>query len=121
MYRLVGDEMAITDLDLVPEHYGWPGGALLPWDGSWGSWGHFGPGHNLGQTVTITGRFGITPIPDDVINVYRLMVSRAYKEREARYGDLVQLQDGSTINYFKQFAPEVQQTIALISRSPRLA
>jgi hypothetical protein len=121
-YRLVGDDLAMTDLTIAPPPPAWPGGALLPWD-AWGGWGAaWGIGlHNLGQVVTVTGRFGITPVPADVKDAFLMMVARAYKEKDARYGDMVELPDGGSVNYFRQFPPRVAQTIALISRSPRLS
>jgi hypothetical protein len=114
-YRLVGDDLAMTDLDLAP--------SLFPCEPRWDPWAFQGwqPTPNLGQQVVITGRFGITPVPDDVMDVYMLMVARAYREKDARYSDQVQLPDGGVANYFRQFPPRVAQTIALISRSPRLA
>lgn len=86
-YQLIGGggSGAATDLTLTP---------LGPVTQGWLP--------TLGQTLAITGRFGIWPVPPDIKDAVLLMVSRAYRERDAAYGDVIQMQDGGVVNYFRQ-------------------
>lgn len=65
----------------------------------------------LGPKMVITGRFGWYPPPEDLKDAVLVMAARRYKERDAAYGDAVQLADGGIISYFKQFPPSVQATL----------
>jgi hypothetical protein len=61
--------------------------------------------------ITVTGRFGLWPAPDDIKDAVLVMSARRWKERDAGYGDTVQFAEGVTVAYFRQFPATVQATI----------
>lgn len=61
--------------------------------------------------ITLTGRFGWWPAPDDLKDAVLVMAARRWKERDAAYGDTLQLAEGITVSYFRQFPATVQATI----------
>lgn len=63
------------------------------------------------QTLTVTGRFGIVPAPDDLVDAALSMCARRYKERDASWGDSVQLPDGGLISYYRSLPPWVRLVI----------
>lgn len=63
------------------------------------------------QTLTITGRFGIVPAPEDLVDAVLAMCARRYKERDASWGDSVQLADGGLISYYRALPPAVRLVI----------
>jgi len=71
-------------------------------------------------SIQLTGRFGWWPAPADLKDAVLIMASRRFYERAARYGDSVMLQDGATVNYFRQFSPSVQATLDSYRRRVRL-
>lgn len=62
-------------------------------------------------SVEVTGRFGITPLPADIFDAMIVMTARRYKERDARFGDTVQLPDGGILSYFNQLPASVKATM----------
>ena len=69
------------------------------------------PGALPAQTLTVTGRFGIVPAPEDLADVILAMCARRYKERDASWGDSVQLPDGGLISYYRSLPPWVRLVI----------
>lgn len=59
-------------------------------------------------TLSITGRWGWYPVPDDVKVAVMSLTMRLWKERKASWGDTVVLPDGSIISYFRQLPASVQ-------------
>lgn len=74
--------------------------------------------HGHGQPVTLTGRFGIWPIPAAANGAVIEMAARAYKSQDARYGDVVALPDGGSVSYFKTLPARAQATIDNYSLAP---
>lgn len=66
---------------------------------------------NAPSTMFVTGKFGITPAPGDLVDAVYMIVARRYKERDARYGDQVMLPEGQVVNYFRQFNAFVRATV----------
>lgn len=66
--------------------------------------------------IQITGRFGMWPAPADLKDAVLVMSARRWRERDASYGDSVQLAEGVTVSYFKQFPATVQATIQSYTR-----
>jgi hypothetical protein len=62
-------------------------------------------------SIAVTGRFGWWPAPDDIRDAVLVMAARRWKERDAGYGDSVQLAEGITVAYYRQFPATVQATI----------
>ena len=58
--------------------------------------------------LSITGRWGWNPVPDDVKTAVMALTMRMYKERKAQWGDTILLPDGSVIQYFRQLPASVQ-------------
>ena len=105
-YRLVGDRAGgvpvYHDLILQPLAGITPGWARAGWQTGWA----------VGRTLTITGRFGIWPVPPEIKGACLLMCARAYKEKDARYSDLVELPDGSAVHYYRsQLPPRVSMVL----------
>jgi len=67
-----------------------------------------GPGQ-----LTITGRWGWNPVPDDVKYAVMALTVRLYKERNANWADSVALPDGSVLQYFRSLPATVQAAIGL--------
>ena len=63
--------------------------------------------------LTITGRWGWNPVPDDVKYAIKALGSRLYKERNASWADAVALPDGSVLQYFRSLPATVQASISL--------
>ena len=63
------------------------------------------------RTLTVTGRFGIYPVPADIADAVLLMSARRFYEKSAVYGDIVQMEDGAVVNFFKQFPASVRAII----------
>jgi len=61
--------------------------------------------------LTLTGRFGFLAPPADLVDAVLLMCARRYRERDAAYGDSVQLGDGGVVSYFKQLPPHAQMVL----------
>lgn len=61
--------------------------------------------------VVITGRFGLAPAPADLKDAVLMMAARRWRERDAAYGDSVQMPEGGIVSYFRQFPPSVQSTL----------
>lgn len=59
-------------------------------------------------TLSITGRWGWNPVPEDVKVAVMSLTMRLWKERKASWGDTVVLPDGSIISYFKSLPASVQ-------------
>lgn len=62
-------------------------------------------------SITVTGRFGWCPAPDDLKDAVLVMAARRWKEKDASYGDTVQFGENITVSYFRQFPATVQATI----------
>lgn len=56
----------------------------------------------LAQNLVVTGRFGVVPAPADIVDAVLAIAARRYRERDAAYGDAVQLGDGGVVSYFRQ-------------------
>lgn len=61
--------------------------------------------------LTVIGKFGWWPPPADLKDAVLLMAARRSKERDAQYADTVQLAEGITVAFFRQFPATVQATI----------
>jgi hypothetical protein len=62
-------------------------------------------------SLTVTGWFGIWPPPDDLVDALLSWCARRYKERDAAWGDQVQMPDGGVITYYRQLPPNVQLAV----------
>jgi hypothetical protein len=63
--------------------------------------------------VTVTGRFGITPLPGDLRKGILHLAARAYHEMNAQYADQVAVADGMGVqSYFRQLPPPVKLAFA---------
>lgn len=63
--------------------------------------------------LSITGRWGWNPVPDDVKVAVMALTMRMWKERKASWGDTVVLPDGSIIQYFRSLPSSVQAGLGL--------
>lgn len=61
--------------------------------------------------VQVTGKFGIVPAPDDIVDAVLTITARRFREKDAGYSDVVQLQDGAVANYFKQLPASVKAIV----------
>jgi len=94
-YELLSNDGVFTDLVLYPDQ---PNRFPLAHYSGW-------------NTITVTGRFGIWPVPADIKGALLLMCARAYKEQEARFGDVVNLGDGGSVAYYKTLPPRAKMTL----------
>lgn len=62
----------------------------------------------LAQNLVVTGRFGVVPAPADIVDAVLSIAARRYRERDAAYGDAVQLGDGGVVSYFRQMPLSVR-------------
>jgi hypothetical protein len=68
-------------------------------------------GHTSHQDLAITGFWGWNPAPADIKDAVLTLASRKYRERDAGYGDTVQLPEGGVIAYFSQLPSSVAMTL----------
>jgi hypothetical protein len=64
-----------------------------------------------GLTLSIVGRFGIWPVPDDIVDACLTIAARRYQARTASWGDAVQTPDGGVVNYFRTLPAEIQSIL----------
>jgi len=90
------------------------------------TWGGFGPPFSERSpsyeerrerhTVEVTGRFGITPIPADLLEAIYTLAARMFYEREAQYADQVQIVEGGgaagVVQYYRQLPPRTRLAFA---------
>jgi len=60
------------------------------------------------QKVTVTGQFGFQAVPEDLADAIYTHTARNYRERDASYGDQVNLGDGGSIAFFRSMPPRVR-------------
>jgi len=58
--------------------------------------------------ITITGHWGFNPTPPDVIHAVLSSAARAYRMRDASYGDSVVVEGGGNLNYVRQLSEEAK-------------
>lgn len=63
----------------------------------------------VAQAITVTGRFGITPTPADIVDAITEAVAYRYEKSKARFGDAVQMNNGSVVSYFGALPQSVRQ------------
>lgn len=74
---------------------------LLPWE-------------SRPRKVLITGRFGFTELPPELVDAIYVQAARNFKERDAGYADTVEIgPDGGAVSYFRQLLPRVRATYDL--------
>lgn len=98
VYELTSDHGYITHVVIDPD-------ASLPtgWASEW-------PIGNRSRLVaSVTGTFGMDPIPDDLADAIYTHAARNWKEKEAMYADQVALDEGgAVVNYFRSMPPRVK-------------
>jgi len=66
--------------------------------------------YGFGQ-MTITGRWGWNPVPDDIRHAVMALTMRLYRERDASWGDTVTFADGTVTSYFRSLPASIQAVV----------
>lgn len=70
-------------------------------------------GYALPQTIVVTGRFGIDPLPANLVDAIYLLAARYWYEREASYADQVAVAEGAGVQtYYRQLPPRTKLVFA---------
>ncbi len=71
-----------------------------PYLWSWNYWGDV--------NLEVSGWWGFDPVPEDVRHAVLSAAARAYRVRDAAYGDSVMIEGGGSLNYVRQMSEEAQ-------------
>lgn len=70
--------------------------------------GHISP-YVTRPSVAITGRWGITPLPDDILVAICMLAARMFAKRDARWADQVQAGiESAAFNYYRNLPDEIK-------------
>jgi hypothetical protein len=74
----------------------------------------------LANDLTITGRWGWSPTPPDVVDATLAVAARRYRERDAGFSDAYQTPEGALLQFFKQIPASAKAALDLY-RVPNIA
>jgi hypothetical protein len=69
------------------------------------------PQQYLANDLQITGRWGFSPTPIDVLDATYTWAARAYREKDAAFSDTLMTPEGMTFSYFKTMPARVKQVL----------